>query len=157
MLLISSEFHKIKFHASKRRRVQLNGKQESLPLISSRLSRYWLIRSYSTERRVRDWLYPFPDFISTRPAYEITAEIALLDATFKKDRPETSVLGAVLWPGVTIWKKANRFNSSNCTSVVVDIAEYERNDPRRHVRVALNIDNDLRMTRSARNAKKRFQ
>jgi hypothetical protein len=110
-----------------------------------------------TERKKRDWLHPFPDFISPRPPYEDTPK----EIDFLREEVQNYPF-KVLHKGIVSWEnepQPRRFSwgpFDPYTCLVVDIAKHGRERPVRRVFDSDDLDGFVRRGRTVEKAKKRF-
>lgn len=125
---------------------------------------------------MKEWLYPLPDFIRSRPPYKsvkeelIQGETSGLDGRLDMDRIADfgglrHKLRRILDRGLTVWKgekwgrgtEAFSFGAHN--AFVVDVGRSTRNEiyTRFEWCDAEDLDEYLRKPRSVEKAKKRFQ
>lgn len=123
------------------------------------------------DRKMKAWLYPFPDFITTRPPYgPMQEEIIRLDRSLRIDlnsRTNDGLLedlGAILKRGVERWKSfkgwrgaKESFSGFAFSAILVDIGKHRRNEPDLEWCDAQELDWELCQARSVEKAKKRFQ
>lgn len=123
------------------------------------------------DRKVKDWLYPFPDFISREPPYGSMKEIqkalpSRLDVELK-DHPDDDLrtkLGVIFDRAIERWKIAKTldgyeesFSWNNWAAIIVDVGQHRRDQPYIEWCDAEDLDKHLHQARLIENAKKRFQ
>lgn len=123
------------------------------------------------ERKQKEWLYPLPDFLSSRPPYRpMQEEVRRLErhlSTDLNDRTDDVLqedLAMILRRGVERWRvfKESRggreaFSIYPYNVILVDIGQHRRNDPSITWCDAAELDSQLRQVRKVEKAKKRFQ
>lgn len=129
-----------------------------------------LILRFYLGRKLKDWLYPLPDFFSPRPPYgPMQEEVKRLERRLSMDinnriedgRRED--LAVILKRGVERWKVFKElggreaFSTYNYSAMLVDIGRHRRNEPSISWCDAEELDLQLRKARNVNEAKKRFQ
>ena len=125
------------------------------------------------DRKMKAWLYPFPDFFSPRPPRppygSMQEEVETLDDRVNKDlnnntddglREDLKVIlkrGVAKWKGFKELRGKEAFSVWNSSAILVDIASHKRNEPYLLWADAEDLDWHLREPRSVEEAKKRFQ
>ena len=118
----------------------------------------------SLERKAKEWLYPYPDFITKRPPYDqIRVNFDVMGVTrdigLENDLSD-SLLSNIEWiltKGFEKWSQEKGFSGGNDSAVVVDVGHHKRGDPDVDWCDAEDLDRHVRQARSIDDAKKRFQ
>ena len=117
--------------------------------------------NYSIDRKVKDWLYPFPDFIGQVPPYnmrEVSDNFEKCLARDLNDHLEDSdreKVIKILTRGINKWRAQEEcFAFYNYSAVLVNVGQQ---GPKIRSCDAWDLDWDLRDARTASEAKKRFQ
>lgn len=123
-----------------------------------------LFEPSSLERKAKEWLYPYPDFITTRPPYgQITEDFNVMGLTLElglqNDLSESLLYDfrGILARGFEKWSQVKGFSVGNNSSVVVDVGHHQRSDPEFDWCDAEDLETHVRQARSILDAKKRFQ
>ena len=120
------------------------------------------------ERKAKEWLYPYPDFITKRPLYDQIREDSnvpglisdLIRDTGLENDLSDSLLNNIEWiltKGFEKWSQKKRFSVGHTSAVVVDVGQHKRSDPDVEWCDAEDLDRHVRQARSVDDAKKRFQ
>ena len=123
-----------------------------------------ILNSFSLERRAKEWLYPYPDFITKRPPYgpmkeEYDGMARRLESDLQNRLSDShrTKIKSILERGFEKWSQEQRFSINNYSAVVVDIGHHKRSAPFIREADAEDLDDYLRRARSIDDAKKRFQ
>ena len=131
----------------------------------------YLVAYYETpsDRKAKEWMYSYPDFITKRPPYNhIETEYHKIKESLESDlhdhvdsSPQNKFKN-ILARGYENWSKgtnndAMNFSIGNYTAVVIDVGQHKQINL--HVRPCDAEDLDLHLHRahSIKDAKKRFQ
>ena len=118
----------------------------------------------SLERKAKEWLYPYPDFITKRPPYdqiekeyngwEHRLEIDLQDHLSESLRMKFK---SILTRGFEKWSQERAFSVGNYSAAVVDVGQHQRSNPNIRWYDAMGLGRYHHQARTIYNAKKRFQ
>ena len=124
----------------------------------------------SSDRKAKEWMYSYPDFITKRPPYDrIETEYHKINEDLESDlhdHLESSLQNKfknILTRGYENWSKgttnsgAMNFSIGNYSAVVVDIGQHKQINPLVRPCDAEDLDLHLHRARSIKDAKKRFQ
>lgn len=123
----------------------------------------------SSDRKAKEWMYSYPDFITKRPPYDhIETEYHKINEGLEsdlQDHPDSYLRNKfknILTRGYENWSKgtnndAMNFSIGNYSAVVVDVGQHKQNIPYVDPCDAEDLDLHLKRARSIQDAKKRFQ
>lgn len=124
----------------------------------------WLILLSSLERKAKEWLYPYPDFITKRPPYNQMKEEydgwehrLEIDLQNHLDESLRMKFKGILTRGFKKWNQETAFSTGNYSAVVVDVGQHQRSSPNIEWCDAEDLDRHLKQARRIYDAKKRFQ
>ena len=112
------------------------------------------------DRKAKEWLYPYPDFITNRPPYDMREEFNAMNRRHDNDSkdsiPQTKIED-ILIRGFKKWSQADEaFSTDYDSAVVVTVGQHNRSSPEFQWCDAEDLDTLHHQARSIRDAKKRF-
>lgn len=115
--------------------------------------------TFFLESKAKEWLYPYPDFITKRPPYDMREEYDGMhqrhDIDLKDSSPQTKIKD-ILIRGFKKWSQAEAFSTDNNSATVVTVGQHNRSSPDIDWCDAEDLDILHRQPRSIRDAKKMF-
>ena len=123
-----------------------------------------ILNSFFLERRAKEWLYAYPDFITKRLPYgpmkeEYDAMEHRLESDLQNRLSDSHrrKIKSILERGFDKWSQEQSFSINNYSAVIVDVGHHNRSAPFISGADAEDLDGYLRRARSIDDAKKRFQ
>ena len=123
----------------------------------------------SSDRKAKEWMYSYPDFITKRPPYDHieteyqkTKKRLGIDLQDYLDSTLQNKFKNIVTRGFEKWNEgsnrgAGKFSWGNYSAVVVDVGQHKQGAPNIEDYDAEDLDKHLRKARSIQDAKKRFQ
>ena len=123
------------------------------------------IETPCSDRKAKEWMYSYPDFITKRPPYgHIETEYQKINERLGIDLQDyldstlQDKFKNLLARAFENWNKgAGSFSIGNYTAAVVDVGQYKQSNPDIDPCDAEDLDIHVRRARSIQDAKKRFQ
>ena len=123
----------------------------------------------SSDRKAKEWMYSYPDFITKRPPYgHIETEYHKINEGLEiglQDHLDSTLQDKfknILTRGFEKWNEgsnrgAEKFSYGSYSAVVVDVGQHKQGGPDIDPCDAEDLDEHLHKARSIQDAKKRFQ
>ena len=123
----------------------------------------------SSDRKAKEWMYSYPDFITKRPPYgHIETEYHKINERLGIDLQDyldstlQNKFKNILARAFEKWNKgtnngAGKFSYGDYSAVVVDVGQHKQGGPDIDPCDAEDLDTHLHRARSIQDAKKRFQ
>ena len=123
-----------------------------------------VLNSFSSERRAKEWLYPYPDFITKwlpygpmKEEYDAMEHRLESDLQNRLSDSHRGKIKSILDRGFEKWREEQKFSINNYSAVIVNVGHHNRSAPFIRGVDAEDLDDYLRRARSIDDAKKRFQ